>query len=98
MKSVAFHFSTKKLPCIWATFDRNHVTKNFKKSPNLVTLNRCYLATDHLIQNCNREPMWLEYWLNQLLHRKVFRYQDDVIRMTVFQVSEQFEITFTLPT
>ena len=29
---------SKNSPCIWATFDRNHVTENFQKSLNLVTL------------------------------------------------------------
>ena len=38
MKSVVLHFGPKNSPCIWATFDSNHVTKNFQKSPNLVTL------------------------------------------------------------
>ena len=28
----------KKAPIIWDTFTRNFFTKNFKKSPNLVTL------------------------------------------------------------
>ena len=51
MKSVAFHFSTKKLPCIWATFDRNHVTKNFKKSPNLVTLLAIAITTERNIMS-----------------------------------------------
>ena len=28
----------KKLPIIWATFVKNFVARNFKKSPDLVTL------------------------------------------------------------
>ena len=38
MKSVSFHVSTKNLPCILSTFERNLVTKNFQKSPSLVAL------------------------------------------------------------
>ena len=33
-----FHFSPKNSTCIWATFGRIHVTQDFHKSPNLVTL------------------------------------------------------------
>ena len=37
-KRVRFFKIAKKVPIIWATFDRNFVTNNYQKSPNLVTL------------------------------------------------------------
>ena len=40
----------KNTPCIWATFDRKHVTRNFQKSPNLVALDVYAISFFHLVK------------------------------------------------
>ena len=44
MKTVAFHFGPKNYHAFRLLFYRNHVTKNFKKSPNLVTLQVTHMS------------------------------------------------------